>query len=475
MTDRLSNLVLAAGGLLTVLLFVYLAFSQPGYFSSPVFLGGFIGLEFLLVSLWMYRRIFLPIVVVAFLLAGVDLPVVASIWTAGRWFFLAAGAVVGSFIMLKERAQHFGLFHAMAIFAVAAALISAAVSRYPSFALLKALSLVLLFLYAGTGARLAAAGRENRFLEGLLAGSELFVAGVALFYLIGREVMGNPNSLGAVMGVVGAPVLLWGMLVAERPGVRHRRAVLYGIAMFLAFHSRSRAGLAAAFVSCIVLCLALRRYKLIGQGVVILVILATTAAIVDPEGFSSTISLFSTSIVYKDRDAGLGVFASRQTPWQGAMDSIRKHWWFGAGFGTTDNGQDASAHLSKFSTIEGVTSENGSSYLTIFTWVGVLGVLPFVVLILSLCAKVLRTVLWMLNTGSPFHPAIPLAIVTLAGLVHATFEDWLFAPGYYLCVFFWAMAFILSDVAPWAPLPSFSHSWRPWLLRQGPQVVAPGR
>ena len=27
--------------------------------------------------------------------------------------------------------------------------------------------------------------------------------------------MGNPNSLGAVMGVVGAPILLWGILVSE--------------------------------------------------------------------------------------------------------------------------------------------------------------------------------------------------------------------------------------------------------------------
>jgi hypothetical protein len=32
--------------------------------------------------------------------------------------------------------------------------------------------------------------------------------------------------------------------------------------------------------------------------------------------------------------------------------------------------------------------------------------------------------------------------------VHAAFEDWLFAPGYYLCVFFWALAFIMVDVLP---------------------------
>jgi hypothetical protein len=33
-------------------------------------------------------------------------------------------------------------------------------------------------------------------------------------------------------------------------------------------------------------------------------------------------------------------------------------------------------------------------------------------------------------------------------MVHAFFEDWLFAVGYYICVFFWALAFILLDFAP---------------------------
>jgi hypothetical protein len=39
-------------------------------------------------------------------------------------------------------------------------------------------------------------------------------------------------------------------------------------------------------------------------------------------------------------------------------------------------------------------------------------------------------------------------MVLLAGLIHASLEDWLFAPGYYLCVFFWSMAFVLADYTP---------------------------
>ena len=240
--------------------------------------------------------------------------------------------------------------------------------------------------------------------------------------------------------------------------------------MYLVWHSHSRAGLMATFITCSLLCLCLRKYRLFAHGIVILLILVTAAAIFDPDAFWMTLRATESTVVYKDKDAALGVLSSRQTPWQHAMQSIRSHFWFGSGFGTTDNGVDASAFLSNFSTVEGVTSENGSSYLSILSWVGLLGAIPFTFLLVSLLGKVVRTCFWMLNTTNPCHLAIPLAMVTLSGLIHAAFEDWLFAPGYYVCVFFWAMAFILTDYAPWAPLPSFSRPWQPSIIR--PQVGA---
>jgi hypothetical protein len=39
-------------------------------------------------------------------------------------------------------------------------------------------------------------------------------------------------------------------------------------------------------------------------------------------------------------------------------------------------------------------------------------------------------------------------MVVLAGLVHASFEDWLFAVGSYLCLLFWVFAFMLVDILP---------------------------
>ena len=274
----------------------YLAYSRPGYFTSQTYLGGLLLLELLAAAVWMYRRVFFPIVIVTFLLAGVDLPV-GSVWTMARWMILGVGALVGSIIMLKDRRYHFGLFHALALFAVLAALVSAAVSRYTSLSFLKVLSLLLLFVYAGTGARLAVTGRENRFFAGLLTGCEVFVGAIAVSYLLGIEVMGNPNSLGAVMGVVGAPILLWGTLVSEERFVHHRRLALCVIAMYLTFESHARASMVAVLLSCSLLCLGLRRYKLLAQGIMVVLILVAATAIFRPEAFSRTVSSLTSTVI----------------------------------------------------------------------------------------------------------------------------------------------------------------------------------
>jgi len=460
-TDRISKAVMVSVALVLFLpILIYAAYARPILFNATN-VGALAALECLIAAICLYRKVFFPLVMISFLFAGSNLPV-GGMWIAGRWVALAVGAVVGSLIMLKQRGHRFSQFHAFAMFAILAATVSAAVSHYQNFAILKVLSLFLLFLYAGTGARLAVSGRENRFFQGLLTACEIFVGGMTVSYGVGVEAMGNPNSLGAVMGVVAAPILLWGSLLEEGSFAQRRRQALYLLSMILVFYSHSRAGMGAAFLSSAVLCLALRQFKLLGKGVVILLIIVASSAIFAPETFSRTVSDLTSSVIYKGRDEG--IFASRKTPWGGVMQSIHNHFWFGSGFGTTDTGQDASAQLDKyggFATPEGVTSENGSSYLSILSWVGVLGVVPFALLILTLLGKIIQSVLWMLRTANPVHPAVPLAIVLLAGLIHAVFEDWLFAVGYYLCVFFWSFAFVLVDVAPNVSFPRFTEKWAP--------------
>jgi hypothetical protein len=110
-----------------------------------------------------------------------------------------------------------------------------------------------------------------------------------------------------------------------------------------------------------------------------------------------------------------------------------------------------------FESFREATREHGNSYLAITEWVGLAGDVPFFALVTLTAVNVGRALAKMRRTSNILAPAIPLAGVLAAGLVHAAFEDWLFAPGYYLCVFFWTLAFIMVDVLA-APAPSVASA-----------------
>ena len=469
--SRVPKSLLVTVAVIGALAMVYLASSRPWYFTSQTYLGGVILLELVIAAVCKFRQVFFTLLILAFLLAGTGLPG-SSVGTSARWLFLAVGGAVGFLMLLKDRQLRFGMFHAIALFAVLAATVSALVSRYPGLALLKALSFFLLFLYAASGARLAVRGREARFLAGLLLGCELLVGSFAVCYLLlGADLMGNPNSLGAIMSVAAAPVLLWGTLVAQNVSARPRRLFLYALCMYLVYYSHSRASMVAAALSCGLLCIGLRRHRTLLAGVGIVLMLIATAMILQPERVFQTASTVTSEVVFKG-SLESSLLASRQSPWQEAIDTINSHFWFGTGFGTTDKGRDASQHLGSFSSNSEATTEYGSSYLEIATWVGILGVLPFFLLLVLLIRRVFRIVLWMLSGAHPLHPAIPLAMVMVAGMLHAAFEDWMFAPGYYLCVFYWSMAFVLVDVTP-SRVPVVDARGVPWLSRLRNVVSAP--
>jgi len=102
-----------------------------------------------------------------------------------------------------------------------------------------------------------------------------------------------------------------------------------------------------------------------------------------------------------------------------------------------------------------------------------LGVLSFFLLLILLLSRIARTVTWMLKTGSASHPAVPLAMIMVAGIVHAGFEDWMFAPGNYLCVFFWSLAFVFVDLAPSPRVSGLALAWQQGLAPTGFRGIAP--
>ena len=272
-----------------------------------------------------------------------------------------------------------------------------------------------------------------------------FVCGLS--YIVLRfALFGNPNSLGAIMGVAVVPILSWGFLIADNRQIRHRRTLALFIALYLLASSVSRAGLFAAVVTLTVMCLALRRGNLLLKGTLVLAFLVAAVGALQPRSFDSLVSLFTEQLVYKGK-MEQGLLGSRKSPWQETMSVIRESPWFGSGFGT-DRISSEVVPDSAFRTVEGAGREHGSSYMALLQYVGLLGAVPFAILLLFVVSQIIRTCSWMRASGDPHNYAIPLAMVCLAGLLHAAFEDWLFAMGYYLNLFFWTLTFLLSDFLP---------------------------
>jgi len=427
---------------------------RPGYFSNVTYLSALLLLEVVLAAVWHYEKWFFLVLMLTFLWAGSNLPLYGA-GSAVRWVFLAVGAVVGLVKWAERREQqHFSAIHLIALLCVFSAAVSGMVSTQMPLSLLKSSSLLLLFLYTSCGARVAIADRQAAFFKGLLTACEVvsFVAGI-LYLSVHYEIFGNPNSLGAVMGVVIVPVLFWGILIDERGHSSHRRIVALCLASYLLFASISRAAILGCAVAVTVMCIAARRQHLLLKLAFFVVLFGAAAAVLQPAQFDALASSLSEDVIYKGKPEE-GLFGSRKSPWQDTSDVIRESPWFGSGFGTDRQLAGTAQSGSIFRTIGGVTKEHGNSYLALVQYVGLVGVVPFLLLIGLVLHMIYKVSSWLRRTGNPNHFAVPLAFICLAGLIHAFFEDWLFAVGYYLNVFFWTSAFLLWDLRPKVPQAS---------------------
>jgi len=442
-----------AGFATGALLFTYAILSHLQYFGSISFLGAILLIEVVIASLWKYDQRFFTLLMIAFLWAGMHIPL-QSAWTGGRWLVLCAGAVIGNIVWMREPRRSFRTIHLLAFFCIGAAFVSATVSSYIQMASYKALSLCLLFLYCTSGARLAAIGREERFFRGLVWASELVVYVTAVCYFgLGEQIWGNPNSLGAAMSIGVFPILLWGWFNSDGPAVKFRRMASLLLCSYLIIFSMARAGIFSAVIVTLVFCLCLRQYRLLTKIVALALVMVTITGMLAPQTLSKSLEALTDSVLYKGHKEQ-GLLGSRQSPWEKSITSIKGHPWFGTGYGTSPTGDDPGLNFGKFSSSSETVREHGSSYMTIAEWVGLLGVTPFLALLWVSASNVWRVCAWMNRTLEFRHYSIPLAMVVLAGLVHANFEDWLFAVGAYPCVYFWVFAFLLDDLKPAAAAAS---------------------
>ncbi len=426
---------------------LYAIYSHFQYFGNFSFLGSILLVEIIIVSLWKYEARFLTLLLIAFVWAGMNVPMQSS-WTGGRWMVLAAGAVAGCIIWAKSPRSHFKTMHLIAFFCVGAAFVSASVSIFVQMAAAKALSLTLLFLYCSSGAYLAVLGREERFFKGLVLACEIVAYGTAICYLgLGANIWGNPNALGLAMSVGVFPVLLWGWLTSDGPVAKTRRFVALVLSAYLVFFSMARASIIALTVVTVALCICLRQYKLLTRVFGFTLFIVALAGMLAPTALNEKVTVFKEAFLYKGhKDKGL--LGSRMTPWEETIHSIKEHPLFGTGYGTSPTGEDPGLNYGRFASSAETVREHGSSYMTIAEWVGMLGIVPFLALLMLTFSRVWKVCGWMRQTCNPRHYSIPLAMVLLAGFVHAGFEDWLFAVGAYPCIYFWVFAFMLGELLP---------------------------
>ncbi len=421
---------------------------RPGAFANSTTLGAILVLEIVIACVWRFEKTFFPVTMGCFLLPATGLPGAGESFTI-RWLFLGVGALFGLVIWMRSnREKHFGVFHLVALFCTISALASASSSATPTTGVLKAASLFLLLLYASTGGRVALAGRERAFVRGLILACELLVFFVFATYLVGFNVFGNPNNMGAAIGVVPAPVLLWGAMTAEDRGERRRRSMAVALCGLLLYLSVCRAAIVADAVVVVTLMLSLRRPGILLKAAFAGALLLEILAVANPSHVDAFVDSMTGRFLYKVSGQTNGVFGSRRGPWDETIAAVKKHPWFGTGFGTSDLGSDkVGIQGSSIYTTEGSNREHGSSYLAITEYMGMLGILPFVFLLFMVARATVRVFSWIRRTGSVAHYAVPFALIATAGLVHAAFEDWLFAAGSYLCLFFWVSAFLLIDLA----------------------------
>ena len=442
---KLGLQIFAVAASIGVLL--WLAETRPAMVGNVTFIGGLLILEVVFASVWFYDKWFFLILMLAFLWAGSNLPM-SSAGSAARWAFLIVGALVGVAKWgARREQQRFSAIHLVGLLCIVAALATAMVSTKAQLSVLKSASLFLVFLYASCGARIAVANREEIFFRGLVTACEIVSFSAGFCYLVlGFQLFGNPNALGAVMGVAIVPVLTWGLLISEDRTDRQRRALALCVAIYLLLSSVSRAGLLASAVTLVIVCLALGRSKLLLQGFLALAFLIAVLGVLQPAKIDSLTNSLTEQVLYKGK-VEQGILGSRRTPWQDTVAVIKESPWFGSGFGT-DRIASSVISDSMIRTTEGSGREHGSSYIALLQYVGLLGVIPFAILLALVLANVFRACIWMKRTRNPKSYAVPLAMVCLAGVIHAIFEDWMFAAGYYLTLFFWTAAFVIPDFLP---------------------------
>jgi hypothetical protein len=410
--------------------------SALGKGDQLVFVG-ILGMAALVCSFLWYEIFSLPVLLACFFWTGMRLPFSGFAETV-RWVILGLAAIAGLIFWVKQNGDfRLGPLHILASLTMLTFLMSCSVSPNPSLTLLKSSSIGLLFLYAASGALIFISRREATFFRGASLTCEAMTYASGICYgLLGFPIYGNPNSLGAVMGVLVWPILFWDLLTTKAKIQWRRKFFALLCCGWLLQYSLARAGFLAALVSSLFILFTLNRKRLmISFGLSALIGVFVLAAFM-PDRWQTLVQ----GTVYKNKP-GTQILDSRRPRWEETIDEIKSSPWLGNGFGAS---RDLSEEWKGGMASQSFNRERGSSYLTLIAGVGFAGFIPAIGLLLFLIKRIVQASRRIRLSGSFLDPSIPMAGVLLAAMCHVFFEDWLFAVGYYMSVVFWIFAFALN-------------------------------
>ena len=171
--------------------------------------------------------------------------------------------------------------------------------------------------------------------------------------------------------------------------------------MVLLYVSVCRAAIVADAIVTVALTIGLRRPRLLLKAAFVAAFFLEAMAVANPSHMGELVDSLSGRFVFKvEGRPHQGILGSRDTPWDDTIAAVKQHPWFGTGFGTSDLGSEGSGvHGSSIYTVEGSNREHGSSYLAMAEYMGLLGILPFLLLLFLVLRAVGRAYMWMRRSG----------------------------------------------------------------------------
>lgn len=250
----------------------------------------------------------------------------------------------------------------------------------------------------------------------------------------------NPNMFGSLLAMC-SPFLAWQTYCSwENKRRRGLWLLLAGAGLYYLLASTSRAAILVVLCTLLGLFLVLeqrRKLRILvfaAGGIAAMLLLAP-----------QHVDQISNRFIYKGQTTEQGITYSRAEVWRASYELAVKGGWTGGGYGVTIGDSDFEGGL----TAVGYGREKGNSQFAIAEETGLIGLAIYLVSLVLLFARLIRTVVKL--PRGPHRTLLGIATGTLVGmLVQSMFEAWWVAPASPESAYFWALAGValaLADAA----------------------------